>query len=183
MIANTKRLRPVLLFACVALLSDAVVSQEAKTGAMEGSNGGHQMSMRGDGHGGMSMEMMRADSHAPLGVMGADTMMKGMWMLSYRYMRMEMDGNLIGEDSVSPEQIVTTVPNRFFGLPGQPPPRPVHGSRDLPRARGHHPSVNLHDRSERTRRHQADGTLSCLGVRRTQGALERRAQFAHGQHR
>jgi hypothetical protein len=121
MIANTKRLRPVLLFACVALLSDAVVSQEAKTGAMEGSNGGHQMSMRGDGHGGMSMEMMRADSHAPLGVMGADTMMKGMWMLSYRYMRMEMDGNLIGEDSVSPEQIVTTVPNRFFGLPGQPP--------------------------------------------------------------
>jgi hypothetical protein len=121
MIANTKRLRPVLLFACVALLSDAVVSQEAKTGAMEGSNGGHQMSMRGDGHGGMSMEMMRADSHAPLGVMGADTMMKGMWMLSYRYMRMEMDGNLIGNDSVSPEQIVTTVPNRFFGLPGQPP--------------------------------------------------------------
>jgi hypothetical protein len=28
---------------------------------------------------------------------------------------------LIGDDSVSPNTIVTTVPNRFFGAPGQPP--------------------------------------------------------------
>jgi len=48
-------------------------------------------------------------------------MAKGMWMLTYRYMRMEMEDNLIGSDNVSPEQIVTTIPNRFFGLPGQPP--------------------------------------------------------------
>ncbi len=81
------------------------------------------MSMRGDGNAGMnmSMDMLRADSHAPLGVGGGDMMMKGMWMVSYRYMRMEMADNLIGTDNVSPEEIVTTVPNRFFGLPGQPP--------------------------------------------------------------
>ncbi len=42
-------------------------------------------------------------------------------MLSYRFMRMWMEGNLIGDDSVSPDTIVTTVPNRFFGMPGQPP--------------------------------------------------------------
>jgi len=42
-------------------------------------------------------------------------------MLSYRFMRMEMDGNRIGTDRVSPSEIATTVPNRFFGTPGQPP--------------------------------------------------------------
>jgi len=81
------------------------------------------MSMGGDGNAGMNMpmDMLRADSHAPLGVVGGDMMMKGKWMVSYRYMRMEMADNLIGTDNVSPEEIVTTVPNRFFGLPGQPP--------------------------------------------------------------
>ncbi len=64
------------------------------------------------------MGMMRADGHTPLGVMGGDRMQKGMWMFSYGYMRMEMADNLVGTDNVSPEQIVTTVPNRFFGLSG-----------------------------------------------------------------
>ncbi|MEM7730934.1 MAG: transporter, partial [Pseudomonadota bacterium] len=31
------------------------------------------------------------------------------------------EGNRIGTDSVSPETIATTVPNRFFGRPMQPP--------------------------------------------------------------
>ena len=81
------------------------------------------MSMGGDGNAEMNMPMgmLRADSLAPLGVVGGDLMMKGMWMFSYRYMRMEMADNLIGTDNVSPEQIVTTIPNRFFGMPGQPP--------------------------------------------------------------
>ena len=46
---------------------------------------------------------------------------KGEWMFSYRYMRMEMDGNRVNSRSINPEDIVTTEPNRFFGLPGQPP--------------------------------------------------------------
>ena len=46
---------------------------------------------------------------------------KGEWMFSYRYMRMHMEGNRIGDNSVSPTTIATTVPNRFFGRPMQPP--------------------------------------------------------------
>jgi hypothetical protein len=63
----------------------------------------------------------RADAHAPIGVMGDHRHHKGELMLSYRFMWMWMEGNLIGDDSVSPDTIVTTVPNRFFGMPGQPP--------------------------------------------------------------
>lgn len=63
----------------------------------------------------------RADGHGPIGVMGDHRHHTGELMLSYRYMRMWMEGNRIGENNVSPETIVTTVPNRFFGTPGQPP--------------------------------------------------------------
>lgn len=63
----------------------------------------------------------QADSHAPIGVMGDHMHKKGEWMVSYRFMRMEMADARIGDDKVSPETIVTTVPNRFFGAPGQPP--------------------------------------------------------------
>lgn len=66
---------------------------------------------------GMATGMMRADAHVPFGVTGGDLMMPGKVMLSYRYMRMQMDGNRIGTDEVSPEEIVTRVPNRFA-----PPP-------------------------------------------------------------
>ena len=62
-----------------------------------------------------------ADGHAPNLVMGDHTHAKGEWMFSYRYMRMEMDGNRVNSRSINPEDIVTTEPNRFFGLPGQPP--------------------------------------------------------------
>ena len=63
----------------------------------------------------------RADGHAPIGVMGDHMHKKGEWMLSYRYMHMNMEGNRIGDDSVSPQQIVATVPNRF-GPPMLTPP-------------------------------------------------------------
>ncbi len=62
-----------------------------------------------------------AKDHAPIGVMGDHMHKKGEVMLSYRFMRMDMEGSRIGTDEVSPETIVTTVPNRFFGLPMQPP--------------------------------------------------------------
>jgi len=63
----------------------------------------------------------RADAHGPIGVMGDHRHHEGELMLSYRFMQMQMEGNLIGDDEVTPDEIVTTVPNRFFGLPMQPP--------------------------------------------------------------
>ncbi|WP_281019306.1 MULTISPECIES: transporter [unclassified Minwuia] len=64
---------------------------------------------------------IRADSHAPIGVMGDHMHHAGEWMVSYRYMAMLMRGNLDGDSQISAETIATTVPNRFFGQPGQPP--------------------------------------------------------------
>ncbi|MEM7192470.1 MAG: transporter [Pseudomonadota bacterium] len=63
----------------------------------------------------------RADGHAPIGVMGDHIHKKGELMLSYRYMYMDMESSKIGLTDVSPKRIVTTVPNRFFGRPMQPP--------------------------------------------------------------
>ncbi|NCO03628.1 MAG: transporter [Alphaproteobacteria bacterium] len=62
----------------------------------------------------------RADGHAPKGVMGDHMHEKGEWMMSYRYMRMHMEDNRNGTNDLSPEQIVTSIPNRFFGTPMQP---------------------------------------------------------------
>lgn len=63
----------------------------------------------------------RADGHAPIGVMGDHMHAKGEWMLSYRFMRMEMKNSRDGSSSISPEEIVTSVANPFFGQPMQPP--------------------------------------------------------------
>ena len=68
----------------------------------------------GAGHG------PRADSHAPIGVMGDHLHGAGEFMISYRYMHMDMAGSRIGTRRVSPEFIVQNVPNRFAGRPGQP---------------------------------------------------------------
>ncbi len=62
----------------------------------------------------------RADGHAPIGVMGDHMHKKNEWMLSYRFMDMNMSGNRNGTSDLSPETIVTTIPNRFFGMLGQP---------------------------------------------------------------
>jgi len=43
----------------------------------------------------------RPDSHAPIGVMGDHVMDDGEIMLTYRYMKMHMDGNRTGTDRVS----------------------------------------------------------------------------------
>ena len=63
----------------------------------------------------------KASAHAPIGVMGDHTHKKGEFMFSYRAMYMDMQGNRSGTDSISPEQIVTSVPNRLAGNPMQPP--------------------------------------------------------------
>ena len=63
----------------------------------------------------------RVDSHAPIGVMADHFHHAGEWMLSYRFMHMSMDGNRSGTDDISPDEIVTTEPNTFAGMEGQPP--------------------------------------------------------------
>ena len=63
----------------------------------------------------------RPDSHAPIGVMGDHFHKPGEVMLSYRYMHMDMAGSRSDTSSISPTEIATTIPNRFFGTPGQPP--------------------------------------------------------------
>ncbi|MEM1196298.1 MAG: transporter [Pseudomonadota bacterium] len=66
-------------------------------------------------------DIINSLDHAPIGVMGDHRHAKGEWMVSYRFMHMDMEGVQIGTDSVTPEEVVTSVPNTFFGLPGQPP--------------------------------------------------------------
>ncbi|MEI6866684.1 transporter [Flavicella sp.] len=48
----------------------------------------------------------RADGHAPIGVMGDHVHHKGGLMVSYRFMNMEMSGNLSGDTSISSENII-----------------------------------------------------------------------------
>ena len=62
-----------------------------------------------------------ATDHAPIGVMADHRHKKGEWMLSYRYMYMDMSGNRDGTDSISPDEIVTTVANPFANPPMSPP--------------------------------------------------------------
>ncbi len=61
-----------------------------------------------------------ANTHGPIGVMGDHRHKKNEWMLSYRFMTMDMDGNRSGSSNISPEEIATTVPNRLAGQPMQP---------------------------------------------------------------
>lgn len=66
-------------------------------------------------------QTVRADSHGPIGVMGDHMHNDGEWMLSYRFMTMNMQGNLRGSKNIDPDTIVTTEANRFFGMPNMPP--------------------------------------------------------------
>ncbi|WP_291843821.1 transporter [Maricaulis sp.] len=75
-------------------------------------------------------DAVRADAHAPIGVMGDHTHEAGEWMLSYRFMRMEMDGNRIGRTAVSPQDIVTTIPN-VHGMPPMLRVVPDHMTMDM----------------------------------------------------
>jgi len=61
------------------------------------------------------------NSHAPIGVMGDHLHNKGEVMFSYRFMRMNMNDNLIGNAEISPNKIATTVVNMFAGMEGMPP--------------------------------------------------------------
>lgn len=71
-------------------------------------------------HEGDGGQVTYATDHAPIGVMADHRHEKGEWMLSYRYIYMDMDGNRDGTDGLSPEQVVA-VPNRFGNPPMMPP--------------------------------------------------------------
>ena len=51
---------------------------------------------------------------------GAMESMAGAWMPSYKFTHMKMEGTRDGTDTLETETIVTTIPNRFFGITGQP---------------------------------------------------------------
>lgn len=59
--------------------------------------------------------------HAPIGVMADHRHKQGEWMFSYRYMHMNMDSSRNGTATLTPDEIATQMPNRFFGNPMQPP--------------------------------------------------------------
>jgi len=48
----------------------------------------------------------RPDAHAPISVMGDHKHHKGEWMFSYRYMHMDMDGNMDGNNNLSAAEIL-----------------------------------------------------------------------------
>ncbi len=50
---------------------------------------------------------IKADSHAPMGVMGDHIHKKGEWMISYRTMFMKMDGMRDGTDELSSTEVLT----------------------------------------------------------------------------
>lgn len=52
----------------------------------------------------------RPDSHAPIGVMGDHLHKKGEFMASYRYMTMNMKGNLSGTRSLSTTEVLNSYP-------------------------------------------------------------------------
>jgi hypothetical protein len=58
----------------------------------------------------------RAITHAPIGVMGDHLHKKGEFMMSYRFINMQMSGNIQGSDNISNDDIVTTIAN-----PNAPP--------------------------------------------------------------
>lgn len=48
----------------------------------------------------------RPDGHAPIGVMGDHTHSQGEWMVSYRFMRMDMEGSRSGTDQLTDQQVL-----------------------------------------------------------------------------
>ena len=58
----------------------------------------------------------RPDGHAPISVMGDHMHAMGEWMVSYRYMTMEMEGLMKGSDDISRTQAATSYPMSMGGM-------------------------------------------------------------------
>jgi len=61
--------------------------------------------------------LARPDGHAPISIMADHTHDAGKWMLSYRYMFMDMDGMYRGSNSISPTQVFNNAPNNYNVTP------------------------------------------------------------------
>ena len=59
---------------------------------------------------------VRADGHAPIGVMGDHMHKAGEFMISYRFMHMNMEGNRDGTTALSPTDIVTRYTSPFNAM-------------------------------------------------------------------
>jgi hypothetical protein len=72
----------------------------------------------------------------PASIMGAVMLPQGHFMDNFMPMWMHMDGLGMGTDDVSPDQVVTTVPNRFAGqpMPGFPMMRQPAYIRSVPQS-------------------------------------------------
>ena len=76
---------------------------------------------RSGDHDGSAPAFYNAAGHAPIGVMGDHLHDQGEFMLAYRFMHMDMQGNRTGTGRVDADTIAASIPNRFFGRPMQPP--------------------------------------------------------------
>ncbi len=68
-----------------------------------------------------AMKHHKMHNHGPIGVPGRHQLPKGKLVLTYRYGTMEMSGIRQGTDDMDANTLVTTIPNAFAALPGQPP--------------------------------------------------------------
>lgn len=84
--------------ACLMMLG---VSGAASAQDPEGMTDGMTMEMGG---GGMHL---RPDGRAPIGVMGDHVPMEGAWSITYQFMRMAMDDNRSGTDTLSDAEVLT----------------------------------------------------------------------------
>jgi len=110
-----KRLNVLQLSAALLLCATTAHAQMMPSNDMAG----HKDHMH---HKGMGHEMSHSmHGHGPIGVMGRHLMPKGKFMLGYRFGHMQMDELRQGTTDISPDQAVTTIPNRFAGMPGMPP--------------------------------------------------------------
>lgn len=91
-----------------AVCLSTLVSLPALAEKMDHSNMDHSKMGHSSVEGGLSQHdhSSRADSHAPIGVMGDHTHNEGEWMLSYRYMTMSMNDNLDGTKKVSDDEVL-----------------------------------------------------------------------------
>ncbi|MBX2847190.1 MAG: transporter [Acidiferrobacterales bacterium] len=69
------------------------------------------------------VENSNASDHAPISVMGDHLHQQGEWMMSYRYMHMDMQGSLVGTNEISNDEIVGTESNpaQFMVAPTEMP--------------------------------------------------------------
>ncbi|NOR42674.1 MAG: hypothetical protein GQ572_04995, partial [Gammaproteobacteria bacterium] len=79
-------LSALMLMSAASILSIPNVQAEEHDHSMHADHSGH--------------DHTRPDSHAPIGVSGDHLMRDGEFMLTYRYMSMDMEGNRTGTDRV-----------------------------------------------------------------------------------